>query len=121
MRPKLMLGTYSIITLDLSASNEKLPPLIFLRVGMMLDATRCYRTSFGKRVDLLTLVQIRDNVAARTLTFATYTDTTNMTVQNCVNFCNNKHYIFSGVEYGQECCEYPSNLTHGSHLYSTDH
>ncbi|KAH9987623.1 copper radical oxidase [Russula compacta] len=44
-----------------------------------------------------------DNVASRTLTSATYTDTTDMTVENCVNFCNNQHYIYAGVEYGQEC------------------
>jgi len=44
-----------------------------------------------------------DNVAARTLTSAGYTDTTNMTVENCVNFCNKQNYIYAGVEYGQEC------------------
>ncbi|KAH9958446.1 copper radical oxidase [Russula dissimulans] len=44
-----------------------------------------------------------DNVAARTLTSAGYTDTTNMTVENCVNFCNNQKYSYAGVEYGQEC------------------
>lgn len=55
--------------------------------------------------DLLTLILIRDG-GARTLTSASYTDTTNMTVENCVNFCNNQHYIYAGVEYAQECCRF---------------
>jgi hypothetical protein len=59
-----------------------------------------------KVADVLTLIQIRDNVGGRTLTSATYADTKNMTVENCVSFCNNQHYIYSGVEYGQECCKY---------------
>ncbi|KAF8468573.1 WSC domain-containing protein [Russula ochroleuca] len=44
-----------------------------------------------------------DNVAARTLTFVGYTDTKNMTVDNCVNFCNTQNFVYAGVEYGQEC------------------
>jgi len=56
-------------------------------------------------VDLLTLLRIRDNVAARTLTSAGYTDTTNMTVENCVNFCNKQNFIYAGAEFGQECCK----------------
>ncbi|KAI0294118.1 galactose oxidase [Multifurca ochricompacta] len=44
-----------------------------------------------------------DSVAARTLTSATFTDTSNMTVENCVNFCNNRNFIYAGVEYAQEC------------------
>jgi hypothetical protein len=29
-----------------------------------------------------------------------------MTVESCVNFCNNQKYIYAGVEYAQECCKY---------------
>ena len=50
-------------------------------------------------------MQISDNTASRTLTSAGYADTTNMTVENCVSFCNTRNYIYAGVEYGQECCE----------------
>ncbi|KAJ7058025.1 galactose oxidase [Mycena amicta] len=44
-----------------------------------------------------------DNVGARTLTGATTTDTTNMTVENCIAFCDAKNFIFAGVEFMQEC------------------
>jgi hypothetical protein len=55
--------------------------------------------------DHLTLIQIRDNVGGRTLTSAAYTDTANMTVESCVNFCNGQNYIYAGIEYAQECCK----------------
>ncbi len=65
-----------------------------------------HRTSLARElIFLLTLLQIRDNVAARTLTSVGYTDAKNMTVENCVNFCNTSNFIYAGVEYGQECCE----------------
>ena len=54
----------------------------------------------------LTLVKIRDKVEARTLTSAGYVDTKTLTVENCVNFCNNQHFTYAGVEYGQECCKW---------------
>ena len=57
------------------------------------------------RIGLLTLLQIRDNVAARTLTSVGYTDAKNMTVENCVDFCNTQNFIYAGIEYGQECCK----------------
>jgi WSC domain len=63
-----------------------------------------HRTTLA-RVNLLTLLQIRDNVAARTLTSVGYTDAKNMTVENCVNFCNTQDFIYAGAEYGQECCK----------------
>ncbi|KAJ7659245.1 copper radical oxidase [Mycena polygramma] len=44
-----------------------------------------------------------DNTAARTLTGATTTDPANMTVENCIGFCDAKHFIFAGVEFMQEC------------------
>jgi len=69
-----------------------------------------HRTTPCKRVDLLTLLHFRDNVAARTLTFVGYTDTKNMTVDNCVNFCNTQNFVYAGVEYGQECCKWCFNV-----------
>ncbi|KAF8156193.1 hypothetical protein K438DRAFT_2026364 [Mycena galopus ATCC 62051] len=44
-----------------------------------------------------------DNVAARTLAGASYTDAANMTVENCINFCNTQEFIYAGVEFMQEC------------------
>ncbi|KAJ6532912.1 galactose oxidase [Mycena vulgaris] len=41
--------------------------------------------------------------AARTLTGASNTDTANMTVENCIAFCDSKNFIFAGVEFMQEC------------------
>ena len=63
-------------------------------------------TTLAREVDLLTLLHFRDNVAARTLTSVGYTDTKNMTVENCVNFCDTQNFVYAGVEYGQECCKW---------------
>ncbi|KAF7327564.1 Copper radical oxidase [Mycena kentingensis (nom. inval.)] len=46
-----------------------------------------------------------DNPGTRTLTGATTTDPGNMTVENCIAFCDAKDFIFAGVEFRQECCE----------------
>jgi len=45
----------------------------------------------------------KEGTTGRALTSASYTDTKNMTVENCVNFCNGQKYIYAGVEYAQEC------------------
>ena len=45
----------------------------------------------------------RDNVSGRALTGSSYTDTVNMTVENCVSFCDGKDFIYAGLEYYQEC------------------
>ncbi|KAK7018349.1 WSC domain-containing protein [Favolaschia claudopus] len=39
----------------------------------------------------------------RSLTGAAFTNTTGMTVETCINFCQNSDFILAGVEYGQEC------------------
>ncbi|KAJ7491666.1 WSC domain-containing protein [Mycena galericulata] len=44
-----------------------------------------------------------DNNAARTLSGAATVDTNNMTVENCIAFCDSKQFIFAGVEFIQEC------------------
>ncbi|KAJ8597264.1 copper radical oxidase-like protein [Rhizopogon salebrosus TDB-379] len=47
-----------------------------------------------------------DNVGGtRTLSAAAYTDTANMTVESCINFCStgSNAYVYAGVEYAQEC------------------
>ncbi|KAJ7659270.1 copper radical oxidase [Mycena polygramma] len=44
-----------------------------------------------------------DNTAARTLTGASTTDLVNMTVENCIGFCEGKQFIFAGLEFMQEC------------------
>ena len=58
----------------------------------------------------------RDDTASRTLTGPTYTDTVNMTVENCIAFCSgastgsngipaqSETFIFAGLEFAQECC-----------------
>ncbi|KAJ7487362.1 galactose oxidase [Mycena galericulata] len=40
-----------------------------------------------------------DNTAARTLTGASTVDATNMTVENCIAFCDSKQFILAGVEF----------------------
>ncbi|KAF7291128.1 hypothetical protein MIND_01256000 [Mycena indigotica] len=46
-----------------------------------------------------------DNVngAGRSLSGASFVNTTGMTVESCINFCDTKQFILAGVEYGQEC------------------
>ncbi|KAF9049496.1 copper radical oxidase with WSC domains [Hymenopellis radicata] len=44
-----------------------------------------------------------DVAGVRTLSASTYTDTKNMTVGNCISFCENQDYIYAGVEFSQEC------------------
>ena len=67
-----------------------------------------------KRNKVSDFTQTRDNVAVRTLSSVGYTDTNNMTVENCVNFCNTLNFIYAGVENSHECCkchwrpDYPS-------------
>jgi hypothetical protein len=80
--------------------------MIFLRVGPRLDATRVSSYNSFKRDKYFDLTQTRDNVAARTLSSVGYMDANNMTVENCVNFCNTRKFIYAGVENGQECCKW---------------
>lgn len=47
--------------------------------------------------------------SARVLTGSSYTDSKNMTIENCANFCNTKNWQLMGVEYKQEC--YCGNAT----------
>lgn len=44
-----------------------------------------------------------DNTGARTLTGPSSTDLVNMTVENCIAFCDSQKFIFAGVEFMQEC------------------
>ncbi|KAJ7905890.1 glyoxal oxidase N-terminus-domain-containing protein [Mycena leptocephala] len=40
-----------------------------------------------------------DNGGARSLAGSSFTDLVNMTVENCINFCDSKQFIFAGVEF----------------------
>ncbi|KAI0315679.1 copper radical oxidase [Amylostereum chailletii] len=44
-----------------------------------------------------------DNPASRTLTAASFTNTTGMTIESCVSFCDRQSFIFAGTEFAQEC------------------
>lgn len=46
-----------------------------------------------------------DNTGARTLSAASYANTTGMTVESCISFCSSgsNSYVYAGVEYAQEC------------------
>lgn len=46
-----------------------------------------------------------DNTGARTLSAASYANTTSMTVESCISFCSSgsNSYVYAGVEYAQEC------------------
>ena len=45
----------------------------------------------------------RDNVQGRALTAAAYTRTTDMTVENCIDYCDSRDYNYAGLEWYQEC------------------
>ena len=45
----------------------------------------------------------RDNVQGRALIAAAYTSTIDMTVENCINFCDSGGYNYAGLEWFQEC------------------
>ena len=49
-----------------------------------------------------------DNVGSRTLSGASYINSTGMTVESCINFCSTgaNAYIYAGVEYADECCQF---------------
>ena len=44
--------------------------------------------------------------APRTLGGPNFANTTGMTPKLCIDFCDARNYIFAGVEYSQECCEW---------------
>lgn len=55
----------------------------------------------------------------RTLSGPSYTNTTGMTDETCIAFCDSQSYIYAGTEYSQEC--YCGNsLTGGATAPSTD-
>ena len=56
-----------------------------------------------KRIDFLTLTPIRNHVAACTLISASFLDKKNITVKNFINFYNKQKFIYTGVEFMQEC------------------
>jgi hypothetical protein len=41
----------------------------------------------------------------RTLSGSSYTNTTSMTDESCISYCNNLGYYYAGTEYSQECCQ----------------
>ena len=80
--------------------------LSFLQDGPTLNVSRWFpRLYFCDRANCLTLDRIRDSPAQRTLTSSAYSDPEGMTVEACVNFCNNHHLVVAGLENGQDCCE----------------
>ena len=62
-------------------------------------------TVFYEKVHFLTLNRISDDPSFRTLTSGGFTDSTGMTVELCVNLCQNFTHIYAGVENGTDCCK----------------
>lgn len=73
--------------------------------GLLKDAIRELVPELNAHALDLTVAH-SDTTGSRTLTGATYTDTSNMTVESCINSCSTQSttYVYAGVEYGQECC-----------------
>lgn len=97
-------GASATVTSAISASSSVMALLTFLRVGPKSDATRQSHIPSKRGIDLLTSpLHTRDRVAYRTLKSGGYIDTKSMTIENCVNFCNARNFVYAGVENGQEC------------------
>lgn len=62
----------------------------------------------------------RDNVSGRALTGAAYASTSDMTIENCINFCDGQNFNYAGLEWYQEC--YCGNyiINGGAETTSTD-
>ncbi|KAG7087310.1 hypothetical protein E1B28_013287 [Marasmius oreades] len=62
-----------------------------------------------------------DNVGGvgKSLTVASFTDGTAMTIEKCISFCDSKNLIYAGVEYSAECyCD--NNIHFGVKVAATD-
>ena len=69
-----------------------------------LDASREFAPlCFYDRAHCPTLERIRDNPSVRTL--GDVKDPARMTVKSCAEFCIGRHYIYAGVENGEDCCK----------------
>ena len=121
--PTFITGTTTVVVTHVITAAMEYKSPISLRVGRKSDATRRSSHDLYKRIDFLTLTPIRDNVAARTLISASFKDTKNMTVENCVNFCNKQKFIYAGVEFAHECCKSFcfGVVTLSSHIRHFDH
>jgi hypothetical protein len=46
-----------------------------------------------------------DSTALRTLSGSSYSDTSAMTIESCINYCNNGKFAYAGMEYSSQCCK----------------
>uniref|UniRef100_A0A0W0F5Z2 Putative copper radical oxidase n=1 Tax=Moniliophthora roreri TaxID=221103 RepID=A0A0W0F5Z2_MONRR len=61
-----------------------------------------------------------DNVGGRSLNAAAFTSNNNMTIENCIAFCDSKNLVFAGVEFGDECYCDNNILNGGAKVAATD-
>ncbi|KAF8576591.1 WSC-domain-containing protein [Ramaria rubella] len=45
----------------------------------------------------------QENLNSRVLSAATFTNSTSMTIEACVNFCNSQSFVYAGLEFGEQC------------------
>lgn len=55
--------------------------------------------SYSAVIRTLNIAQPRDNVGARTLSGASFVSGTDMTIEACINFCDEKSFIYAGTEF----------------------
>ncbi|KAJ7635293.1 galactose oxidase [Roridomyces roridus] len=87
------------------------PPRIYYSLALLyLSASTVARSASHRRQSVPTTlpgnwssIGCYTDGNPRTLTGATTVDTTNMTVENCIAFCDGQNFIFAGVEFAQEC------------------
>ena len=76
---------------------------VFLQDGCPSDASGVHRFVFqltffsGLSCEIL----FSDNTAARTLKIASFDDVTNMTIEECINFCAPSGFKFAGLEFSR--------------------
>lgn len=51
-----------------------------------------------------------DSAAAPVLTGDDYSSTTNMTWENCIEFCVDGNFRYAGIGDGSDCCMYPIKI-----------
>lgn len=59
----------------------------------------------------------RDSVAARTLSGASLSDASSMTIESCVSLCVSKGFAYAGLEFGHECCAYHDSKSYYIYIY----
>ena len=85
-----------IYTREISSSQLSYPA-----TGVLKAAT----CTFSRLKVLLWKYLIHFRDVGRTLTGASYSNITGMTIESCIAYCDSQGFIYAGTEYSYECCK----------------